>query len=696
MSQSPETAAPAPADLSAYRRGWSALSQLIGEGHSFSGYERNCAFLNTRGARFADVSACSGLDLIDDGRAVAVCDWDFDGRLDFWLTNRTAPRVRLLRNASYSEETQRPHFAAFRLQGTRGNRDAIGARATLHFRDAQPPLVRTVRAGDGFLAQSSRWIHFGLGDRSDPERIDVRWPGGSAESFEIPAPDAFYVVVEGRPGLTAWQPPTAAPGRLTPDAQAKPPQVESPTRRTWLTGRTPFPSAEWLDWAGKPHSIPDSADAPLLVNLWSIGCRPCLNELEEWARRHAELEAAGLRVLALSVDGIQPENSRRQLAQKFIQELAPPFSQGMASAELVEAMEIVHRAYLELQQPLPIPATFLLDRRGRSAAIYKGPVSVEQLVADARLLQAPEEVQRASALPFPGRMASLPFPPDPARIASGYLSAGQNAKAAAYLEEFLSNPSRWLEGQRAADGGEAILAECSDLAGYLLIDLGRPQDAARAWARLLESPAVGSQTHRLAGERLLQQNLAREALPHLERAASMTTEGGDAALRFNLGLAALGAGKAAQAIDQFHASLALEPDDLPCIYQLANALYATGECAAAIAAFRQALRIEPGWPYAARQLAWILATDPDASLRNGSEALNLAREACRSTSFRDPAALHLLAAALAETGEFAEAVETADRALTLLEGKTEGLQLASQIRQARQRYEKSEGLRSGQ
>ncbi|NIP94492.1 MAG: hypothetical protein GWO24_14035, partial [Akkermansiaceae bacterium] len=71
----------------------------IGEGRSFSGHEKNCCFLNTGGGRFADVSAAVGLAFDDDGRAVSVCDWDFDGRQDLWVTNRTAPRVRLLRNA---------------------------------------------------------------------------------------------------------------------------------------------------------------------------------------------------------------------------------------------------------------------------------------------------------------------------------------------------------------------------------------------------------------------------------------------------------------------------------------------------------------------------------------------------------------------------------------------------------------------
>ena len=62
--------------------------------------ERHCCFLNTRGPVFANVSAVSGLDLIDDGRGLALVDWDHDGDLDAWISNRNAPRLRLLRNNS--------------------------------------------------------------------------------------------------------------------------------------------------------------------------------------------------------------------------------------------------------------------------------------------------------------------------------------------------------------------------------------------------------------------------------------------------------------------------------------------------------------------------------------------------------------------------------------------------------------------
>ncbi len=65
------------------------MGEMISQGASFSGRERNRCFLNTHAEKFADVSAVAGLDLIDDGRGIALVDWDHDGDLDLWLTSRT-------------------------------------------------------------------------------------------------------------------------------------------------------------------------------------------------------------------------------------------------------------------------------------------------------------------------------------------------------------------------------------------------------------------------------------------------------------------------------------------------------------------------------------------------------------------------------------------------------------------------------
>ena len=97
---------------------------MLSQGRSFSGRERNCAYMNTGGQRFANISTASGIDFPDDGRAVGVVDWDQDGDLDLWMTNRNGPQIRLLRNDIGTDRS----YVSVRLVGRTCNRDAIGAR----------------------------------------------------------------------------------------------------------------------------------------------------------------------------------------------------------------------------------------------------------------------------------------------------------------------------------------------------------------------------------------------------------------------------------------------------------------------------------------------------------------------------------------------------------------------------------------
>ena len=86
-----------PSEL-AYVRHWGEMNNRLKRGGSLSGRERNCAFLNIDGKKFATISGVSGFDLPDDSRSMALSDWDGDGRMDVWVSNRTAPRVRFFQN----------------------------------------------------------------------------------------------------------------------------------------------------------------------------------------------------------------------------------------------------------------------------------------------------------------------------------------------------------------------------------------------------------------------------------------------------------------------------------------------------------------------------------------------------------------------------------------------------------------------
>ena len=149
------------------------------EGRSLSGREKNALFLNTGSAsrRFANISLISGIDQDSDGRGLCLTDWDADGDLDVWVSNRTAPTVQVFENRWGSKAGD---FVALKLQGTRSNRDAAGARVTILLEGEETsPLTRTVRLGEGFQSQSSKRLHFGLGKNPRIGSVEVRWPGSS-------------------------------------------------------------------------------------------------------------------------------------------------------------------------------------------------------------------------------------------------------------------------------------------------------------------------------------------------------------------------------------------------------------------------------------------------------------------------------------------------------------------------------------
>ncbi|MCA8948691.1 MAG: ASPIC/UnbV domain-containing protein, partial [Planctomycetes bacterium] len=194
-SQSPSITADAAAlaDPASYLAGWAALAELVDRGYSWSGHERHCVFVNRGGAAgFADVSALSGLDFADDGRACVALDLDGDGDRDLVFKNRSGPQLRMLTNVHAPGRA-----LAVRLRGVAGshNTGAIGARVELVAGDRR--LVRCVTAGDGYLGQASRWLHFGLAGVPAPERLRVCWPGGVEQEFAVPPAARRLVLVQG-------------------------------------------------------------------------------------------------------------------------------------------------------------------------------------------------------------------------------------------------------------------------------------------------------------------------------------------------------------------------------------------------------------------------------------------------------------------------------------------------------------------
>jgi tetratricopeptide (TPR) repeat protein len=180
------------------------------------------------------------------------------------------------------------------------------------------------------------------------------------------------------------------------------------------------------------------------------------------------------------------------------------------------------------------------------------------------------------------------------------------------------------------------------------------------------------------GVALLRQGHFAEARPHLAEAVQLRP--GAALFRDGLGLALEALGETEAALAEYRKAVALEGDRARYRADVALLLQARGQAEAAGAEYRAASHIDPAWPEAARRTAWVLATHPDATMRNGFLAQRLARQACQAAG-AEPESLDVLAAAEAEAGHFDAAVRVAQEGQAGANGKPD---LARQI-EARQR-----------
>ena len=153
--------------------------------------QRKLLFRNLGARRFTDVtsSAGPGFALERVGRGLAAGDIDNDGDLDLLVTNN-GQTADLLRN-----DGTIGHALVVRLIGTQSNRDGIGARLRLTV--AGRTQMREVKAGSSYLGQNDLRQHFGLGELTRAERLEVKWPSGRVDVVEDLPADQIVSIREG-------------------------------------------------------------------------------------------------------------------------------------------------------------------------------------------------------------------------------------------------------------------------------------------------------------------------------------------------------------------------------------------------------------------------------------------------------------------------------------------------------------------
>ncbi len=139
--------------------------------------------------------------------------------------------------------------------------------------------------------------------------------------------------------------------------------------------------------------------------------------------------------------------------------------------------------------------------------------------------------------------------------------------------------------------------------------------------------------------------------------------------RFEYGVTLARAGRLEDAVAAFRRVVAAGGAPRAAYANLAFALEKLGRAAETVAVLREARAAMPNDASIVRDLAWRLATSPDASVRNGAEAVDLMESVIGATGQRDPALLDVLAAAYAEIGDFASAGRVVAEALDRLDGR---------------------------
>ncbi|MAW61285.1 MAG: hypothetical protein CMJ94_10675 [Planctomycetes bacterium] len=357
-----------------YEQAWASIQELTRtQGVSWSGGEQNHLFLNDGAGTFYDVSAVSHADFSDDGRAVATLDWDGDGRLDLLLRSRTAPRFRLMLN-----QADAGGHLSLQLVGTQCNRDAIGARVFVHLEGRV--LRQTLQAGDSFLAQSSKTLHFGLGEAEQIEQVRVVWPDGSEQRVRGVEAGARYRITQGaeqaeRLPASHHEQLSAAPA--TPVARVGTPVVRIPLIEKIPLGSLPLPSAEHPE-----RTLADFAGRPVLINLWGVNCANCLKEFAAFQRRATQLAGRGLVIVPLNTDGPEARARAHAMLSKFGLEQ----NAGETHPTFMQALETVLYEVLGTSTGTPLPTSLLVDAQGQLCVLYQGKITMGDLLRDTTIV----------------------------------------------------------------------------------------------------------------------------------------------------------------------------------------------------------------------------------------------------------------------------------------------------------------------
>lgn len=544
VALSPDTAGAA----HAYEQGWNAINELIRADGTWSGYERNVFYANNRDGSFSDVSAAVGLDFVEDGRSFALADFDHDGRLEVFLKNRNAPQLRVLKNAML----ELPPSIAFRLQGSKSNRDAIGARVTIETDAGRQ--TRTLQAGSGFLSQHSKDLFFGLGEAKGLVRASIRWPSGLIQELRDLPPNHRVWVQEGsetpRAEAFARMKIPARSAESPGESESLPENIE-----TWLLEPVLAPEISLLDLSGQTKTLSALRGKPLLLYLYSPAYDGSQQGLTVLQKDSARWLRQGLQVVMVVADAADPSliSTNRD---------KPAYALLRASDDFLAIYNILYRQLFDRHRDLILPTSFLIDVKGYIVKVYQGPLVPEHVEQDFQHIPRTDAERLARALPFPSTQYSLDF-------GRNYLSYG----ALFFQRGYLDQAGAWFEQALRNDPNSA---EALYGIGSVYLNQNNNAAAREAFERTVKLRATYPDT-----------------LPDAWN---------------NLGVIATREGQVGDSIPYFQQALQLDPNHLLSLDNLGNAYRAQKRMDEARKVLERAVQVAPQDPEANYSLGMVFAT----------------------------------------------------------------------------------------
>ena len=533
VGNSPESAKPG----TAYEQGWNAVNELIRADSTWSGYERNVLYVNNGDGTFSDVSGAAEVDFLEDSRTFALADFDHDGRVEMVLKNRNGPQLRYLKNVM----PQLPAAIAFRLTGTKSNRDAIGAVVTIETESGIQQ--RFVQAGSGFLAQHSKELFFGLGQAKGNINATIRWPSGLVQSLQdLPASHRIWVE-EGSPDVRKEAFVARANGVAAKSSSSTRVVEQLPTQvQTWLLIPIAAPNLPLEKDPGSGKTLAGLRGKPLLLYFVSANLPGWQNQLKELqhlcdARTKAEVQLVVVNVNEPANAGeTQPANVAHW-----------PFSIVDASMDTIAVYNLLYGRLFDRHRDMGLPTAFLLDSLGDICKVYQGLVPVKQIREDIRRIPKTPEERMPLGLPFPGVAEGYEFDRNYLSLGSAFYEYGYLEQAEAYFR---------LAGKEDPGGADALYG---------------------------------------LGSVYLHQQKNKEAREYLQRAVQSQANypGMMPNAWNNLGIVAAREGNTDEAIEYFLKALELNPEHVVALGNLASAYRQKKDLENARIVLERALRIDP-------------------------------------------------------------------------------------------------------